>query len=128
MCLRDFGSALWRIPIVATIVCSVLLVAACVGQKRISELETENAALQDRVNGMELRSQTLDADLRAVVSSLDEAQNSAGDLESAVERFDHENWREVVPDVVEASSNVSSAIDALRANLNTLDRHLDSEP
>lgn len=121
-------SALWRIPIVSTIACSVLLVAACVGQNRIHELETENASLQDRVNGLELRSQTLDADLRTVLSSMGEAQHSADDLESAVERFDYENWREVVPDVVEASSNVSSAIDTLRANLNTLDQHLDSEP
>jgi len=52
------------------------------------------------------------------MKSLDSA---IGDLEGDVSNFDDENWREVVPDVETATTDVRDAFDSLRRALGVHD-------
>ncbi len=52
--------------------------------------------------------------VRDAISAVDSA---IGGLESSVGDFDSENWREVVPNVESAASNVRNAFDSLKQEL-----------
>ena len=52
-----------------------------------------------------------------VATALDSAVAAVGALTDAIDRFDNDNWRDVVPDVKQAAANVSSALDDLKTAL-----------
>lgn len=53
-------------------------------------------------------------DVVAAIAALDAA---VADLQTAVDRFDDDNWREAVPDVKSAATDVSNTADTLKGLL-----------
>jgi outer membrane murein-binding lipoprotein Lpp len=91
---RDFA--------VAAMTSSVLAVAGCDNDQKPARTSTllNNSGVQEAMKAVE---------------------DAIGGLESNVDNFDDENWREVVPEVKTSATDVRDAFDRLRQELGVAD-------
>ena len=90
-----------------------LVVTVCVIVLLAIELSRTRSKLDDVTSELA----RVDASVSELGDSLDQADSTLQTLESDVSDFDSENWRDVVPEVESATSDVRSQVDDARSNL-----------
>jgi FtsZ-binding cell division protein ZapB len=75
-----------------------LLLTGC-GSSEIDDLREENAELQQKLANIQEKSENL--------------ETASENLQQQLQRFDNENWRDVMPDAKEAGGAVEEAQDEL---------------
>lgn len=99
-----------RMPIIVGIA-AVAIVAATI-------LHIGNIAGQVRELEEERDAQTFE--IRRLGSAIAEIESASGDLERELDRFDYENWQDVVPDVRSAAAEVEGAAQEAQAQFSRL--------
>ncbi len=108
---------------------SVFLLAACGGR----DLDTmEDSSTDDRIAELEAQVSDLEEQLQAAKDAAYELKAATDDLELAAaeardtaDRFESENWRDVVPDARSAAERVDSAQSEVEAATAALDDAID---
>ena len=92
-----------------------LLLCACSGASNLED-QTERAdTAEARADSAEQRVSELEQKIEDIESKVSTLESARSDLESSVSQFDGENWREVVPQVQSAASDVDQAATELRS-------------
>lgn len=71
-------------------------------------------SLNERIDVLEQEREEQAITASLVQSAIDDLESAADDLSSAVSRFDYEDWRDVVPDVVSAASEIESGVESAK--------------
>jgi chromosome segregation ATPase len=113
------------------IVYVLLLLVGC-SQDKVGELETQLAALKLELTEVQSQNEALQSKIAEAQSSLSTAdleinslQSATADLVYATERFDHANWRDVVPEVQSAASDVKLATGKIETSIDAVNNELE---
>jgi len=83
-----------------TIIVAALVLTGC-GQSELDRTKAENEELRAQVA-------SLQGEISDIKEKADALETSSGELRSQMDRFQSENWREVVPNAQAASDQVES--------------------
>ncbi|UNK49901.1 hypothetical protein MNR01_02360 [Lysobacter sp. S4-A87] len=77
-------------------------------QGDIDEQQSEIDEKDERIAELEAKLQLANEHADELESRLEDLQSASDDLQSNVQRLQYENWRDVVPDIEDASDTVAS--------------------
>jgi peptidoglycan hydrolase CwlO-like protein len=113
-----------RLPGVVALRVSVtlacILLTAC-GQSEVQKLKAENDDLQAQVDHLNEKLENVRSSASDLREKVDTAKATSADLEAEAGRFDDDNWRDVVPNVQDGSSQVSSELSDVDSQLEDLE-------
>lgn len=84
------------------------------GQSELDKTKAENEELRAQV-------ESLQGEISDIKEKAEALQTSSVELRSQMDRFQSENWRDVVPDAQAASDQVESDQDALKSSVDDAD-------
>ena len=96
-----------------TIIVAALILTGC-GQPELERTKAENVELRAQV-------ERLQGEISDIKEKADALETSSGELRSQMDRFQSENWRDVVPDAQAASDQVESDQDSLKSSVDDAD-------
>jgi uncharacterized coiled-coil DUF342 family protein len=102
-----------------TVDSALILLSAC-GPSKEQELQSRVDELEDQVETLQTQLQEAHRAADDVRDNAERLTQASDELEASVGRLSDENWREVVPDVEGASSDVDDAQEALKASVDDL--------
>lgn len=101
---------------IALVIMLATALSGC-GSSRIDDLEAQNEDLTAQTEDLRSQVAALEAQLEELDEHLSDLEAAQADLSNAVDRFDFEDWRDVVPDVRNAAEEVELSTSALRSAL-----------
>jgi outer membrane murein-binding lipoprotein Lpp len=91
------------------VITAALVLTGC-GQPELDRTKAENEELRAQV-------ESLQGEISDIKEKADALETSSGELRSQMNRFQSENWRDVVPDAQAASDQVESDQDSLKSSV-----------
>lgn len=96
-----------------TVIAAALALTGC-GQSELDRAKAENEELRAQV-------ERLQGEISEIKGKADALETSSGELRGQMDRFQSENWRDVVPDAQAASDQVQSDQDSLKSSVDDAD-------
>lgn len=96
-----------------TTIVAALVLTGC-GKSDLDRTKAENEELRTQV-------ESLQGEISDIKEKADALETSSRELRSQMDRFQRENWRDVVPDAQAASDQVESDQDSLKSSVDDAD-------
>jgi septal ring factor EnvC (AmiA/AmiB activator) len=95
----------------------VIFMASC-NQEKIKQLETQLQETESELESTKNELEEAQTKISEIQSEVDNMESAVSQLRGEVDNFSYYNWRDVVPDVEDATSNIESKLSDLQSAAN----------